>query len=294
MKSFIYRQTKGFSLISRVKEIFRVKQEQNQRKKNLQESLNVFKETDQFITESQKEKIEKQVEYAMSTKYIEEKYINYQERKSVELKELDQEQIKLLNSLMKRIDTTKSENEIKTLERSSVLTIWEKLDYYEINSEGKVFNPHLNQMDTKVQAKHKEYKNLFDSVEEYNEYKEKIKENIRNEIKANLTPMEYHVTQGINNERAFTGYFTDLYQTGLYACKTCSQRLFSSTHKYPTDSGYAAFWNYLPFALSFKKDNLEKYKTPTQAVLPIQFVGNKPIRRICCSHVSIIYCNISV
>ncbi len=285
MKSFLLTQTKSFSLLSKVKEIFKIKQDQNQRKINLQESLNIFKETDQFITDSQKEKIQKQVEYAMSTKYIEEKYINYQERKSIELNQLNQEQIKLLNNLMKRIETTKSENEIKSLERSSVLTLWEKLDYYEINSEGKVFNPYLNQIDSQVQAKHKEYKNIFDTVEEYNEYKEGIKLNIKREIKENLTPMEYHVTQGINNERAFTGYFTDLYQTGIYSCKTCSQRLFSSTHKYPTDSGYASFWNYLPFALSFKKDFLDKYKTPTQAVLPIQFVGNKPIRRICCSHV---------
>ena len=284
IKHFSKLNTKKFSITNRIKNLFKGNQEKIERKKNLQESLNIFKETDQFISDQQKEKIEKNIEFAMSTSYIQEKYINYQPRKTIDVEPLDDEQIKLLNQLIEKIDMTKSENQIKDLNRSSNLTLWEKLDYYEINSEGKVINPHILKIDSSKRGN----KNLvFNTVEQYTEYKENVKNSIKNEIKQNLTPMEYYITQGKNTERAFTGYYADFYEHGIYSCKTCTQNLFSSTHKYQTDSGWASFWNFLPFSISFKNDNIEKYKTPTQAILPIKFVGNKPITRLACSHVSI-------
>lgn len=282
--NFYNNQIKSFSMMSKLKEYFKGRQEKLLRKKNLQESLNIFKETDQFITDKHKEKIEKQAEYALSTNSKEDKYLFYKERKQLDIEPLNNDQLTILNQIMNKIDTTQMENQIKSMKSTSTLTIWEKIEYYEINSEGKIFNPYLQKMDNEYKTNN--YKDFFQSIEEYNTFKNNVILSLKEELKSNLTPMEYCVTQGKNTERAYTGYYADFYEVGTYSCKCCSQKLFSSTHKYKTDSGWAAFWNYLPLSLNFKDDYLDKYKVPTQAILPIKFVGNKPIKRITCSHVS--------
>jgi len=107
---------------------------------------------------------------------------------------------------------------------------------------------------------------------------------LKRDIKFKLNPHEEWVTQhkGIENPR--TGAYWDFNKVGLYACKVCTQRIFSSTHKYPNQSGHASFWNYLPYSVNFKEDKDMIYPEPTQSVIPIFHQNRKPVRRICCSN----------
>jgi len=66
------------------------------------------------------------------------------------------------------------------------------------------------------------------------------------EIRARLTPEEFHVTQEKGTERAFTGKYAYNKDKGVYACVVCGNELFSSEQKYDSGSGWPSFW--LPLA----------------------------------------------
>jgi peptide-methionine (R)-S-oxide reductase len=66
------------------------------------------------------------------------------------------------------------------------------------------------------------------------------------ELRQKLTDEQYAVTQKKGTERAFTGKYVDHKQDGTYRCVCCDARLFSSTHKYDSGSGWPSFW--LPLA----------------------------------------------
>jgi peptide-methionine (R)-S-oxide reductase len=56
-----------------------------------------------------------------------------------------------------------------------------------------------------------------------------------------LTPEQYHVLREGGTERAFTGKYDQNKQAGEYLCAACGQRLFDSTHKYDSGSGWPSF-----------------------------------------------------
>lgn len=66
------------------------------------------------------------------------------------------------------------------------------------------------------------------------------------ELRARLTPEQYHVTQEKGTERAFTGQYAYNKDTGVYSCVVCDSELFSSEQKYDSGSGWPSFW--LPLA----------------------------------------------
>jgi peptide-methionine (R)-S-oxide reductase len=66
------------------------------------------------------------------------------------------------------------------------------------------------------------------------------------ELRARLTPLQYHVTQEKGTERAFTGQYAHNKDTGSYSCVCCGAHLFSSDTKYDSGSGWPSFW--LPLA----------------------------------------------
>lgn len=66
------------------------------------------------------------------------------------------------------------------------------------------------------------------------------------ELRARLTPEQYHVTQEKGTERAFTGQYAYNKDKGVYACVVCGNELFSSDQKYDSGSGWPSFW--LPLA----------------------------------------------
>ena len=68
----------------------------------------------------------------------------------------------------------------------------------------------------------------------------------KDELKAKLTPEQYHVTQEKGTERPFTGEYTDTETPGMYKCIVCGEPLFASETKYHSGCGWPAF--YAPLA----------------------------------------------
>jgi len=98
----------------------------------------------------------------------------------------------------------------------------------------------------------KKDKKKFENMEEYNDWKDFKIQELKAQIFNKLTPMEYYITQGKGTERPFTGDYWDLNTVGVYCCKVCTQRIFSSTHKYhPAGLGHAAFWNFFTIYIKF-------------------------------------------
>jgi len=184
----------------------------------------------------------------------------------------------VIDELISEIQKEETSEEIKRTAKSKYKTIWEKLDNYETTSEGKIKLPNVFEEDGKTAKQ-------FENMKEYLDWKENKEKELRDQIFSKLTPMEYFITQGKGTERPFTGEYWETQNVGVYCCKVCTQRLFSSTHKYQAKGiGHATFWNFLPFSLNFYEDELN-FPLPTQAVYKLQFASSKPKKRITCSNV---------
>lgn len=57
-----------------------------------------------------------------------------------------------------------------------------------------------------------------------------------------LTPLAFSVTRHADTERAFTGAYWNLHDTGLFRCVCCATALFSSAHKFESGTGWPSFW----------------------------------------------------
>ena len=62
------------------------------------------------------------------------------------------------------------------------------------------------------------------------------------ELRARLTPEQFHVTQEQGTERAFTGEYFDCKTAGMYKCICCGEPLFASSEKYDSGTGWPSFW----------------------------------------------------
>lgn len=176
-----------------------------------------------------------------------------------------------MDELINRLNKEDVTEHVKKTISSKHKSIWQKFELYDISNEGKISLPHIQEAP------------VFDDMNSYLEWKAEKLKALRNEIFDKLTPMEFYITQNKGTERPYTGDYWETNNVGLYACKVCTQRLFSSTHKYNSNSGHATFWNFISFSLNFVDDNLD-FPKPTQSIYPLQLANSKPIKRITCSN----------
>jgi peptide-methionine (R)-S-oxide reductase len=75
------------------------------------------------------------------------------------------------------------------------------------------------------------------------------------ELRARLTPEQYHVTQEKGTERAFTGEYWNHKEDGEYHCIVCGELLFDSSTKFDSGCGWPSFYQQVtPEAIDVQSD----------------------------------------
>jgi len=63
------------------------------------------------------------------------------------------------------------------------------------------------------------------------------------DLKNKLTKEQYHVTQEKGTERAFTGMYWNTKEEGSYHCVVCDEKLFDSSTKFDSGTGWPSFYD---------------------------------------------------
>jgi len=73
--------------------------------------------------------------------------------------------------------------------------------------------------------------------------------------KSHLNDDEYEITQNCGTELPFSGEYLDKKSAGVYHCKVCDNRLFSSDTKYNSGTGWPSFYDKISDSINTKKDS---------------------------------------
>ena len=73
--------------------------------------------------------------------------------------------------------------------------------------------------------------------------------------RAKLGPAAYAVLRQADTERPGTSPLNSEHRAGIFSCKGCGQRLFSSRTKFESGTGWPSFWAPLPGAVGTSTDS---------------------------------------
>lgn len=73
--------------------------------------------------------------------------------------------------------------------------------------------------------------------------------------RAMLSDVEYAVMREEETETSYSSPLNNEKRAGIYHCKGCDLKLYSSAHKYDSKTGWPSYWKSLPNAVSTKPDN---------------------------------------
>ncbi len=63
-----------------------------------------------------------------------------------------------------------------------------------------------------------------------------------NKMKKKLTPEQYNICFLKGTEPPFSGKYADNHEPGMYVCVVCGTKLFESTTKFDSGTGWPSFW----------------------------------------------------
>ena len=71
-----------------------------------------------------------------------------------------------------------------------------------------------------------------------------------------LGPQRFHILREAGTERAFTSPLDKEKRRGTFVCAGCGQKLFASTTKFDSGTGWPSFWRPLPRATVTQSDRM--------------------------------------
>ena len=83
----------------------------------------------------------------------------------------------------------------------------------------------------------------------------------KDELRDRLSDEQYEITQNKGTERPFTGKYVENKEDGTYSCVCCGAELFSSEHKYDSESGWPSFW------LALAADNVKTIRDTSHGMI---------------------------
>ncbi len=77
--------------------------------------------------------------------------------------------------------------------------------------------------------------------------------------KAKLSPQAYAILREASTEHPGTSPLLEEHRNGIFACRGCDQKLFSSRTKFDSGTGWPSFWQSLPGAVGLSRDRALGY-----------------------------------
>ena len=69
-----------------------------------------------------------------------------------------------------------------------------------------------------------------------------------------LTPEEYKVLRQGGTEAPFSGEYVHTKDKGMYRCKACGNKIFSSETKFESGTGWPSFYDAIPGSVELRED----------------------------------------
>jgi peptide-methionine (R)-S-oxide reductase len=98
------------------------------------------------------------------------------------------------------------------------------------------------------------------------------------EWKAQLTPEQYRITRKKGTEMAFSGEYCHAHEAGKYSCVCCDTRLFDSSIKFDSHSGWPSFTE------PITKNAIKYYKDTTMGMIRVEVLCN-----VCDAHLGHVF-----